>query len=199
MSGLESELRSVGLGLHSRLDAWVRRARRTMPGPALVRLVAGMAALAGLVVAVPTALSFSSLFAAGLPMAAGVSLFPRTRWVSVVALVTVGAWLVNTIAFEADPIQPGRIAALAGALYVTHSASALAAVLPYDSVVSAGLMTRWAVRTGLALAAGVGLGLAGMVVLGQFRSVRSIVGPIAGSLVVAGLVGLLAWHLRRRP
>jgi hypothetical protein len=37
-----------------------------------------------------------------------------------------------------------------------------------------------------------------LALIGQLRSVSSIVGPIVGSLAAAGIAGLLAWQLRRR-
>jgi hypothetical protein len=48
------------------------------------------------------------------------------------------------------------------------------------------------------LGVGLVLGLGGMAAADALPDARSLVGPIAGSLVAVGLAGLLAWHLRRR-
>jgi hypothetical protein len=37
-----------------------------------------------------------------------------------------------------------------------------------------------------------------MALAGKLPAVRSVVGPIVGSVAAAGLAGLLAWHLLRR-
>jgi hypothetical protein len=192
------EMREAGFGLLSRIAAFGHRVRRMTPGPMLVRVLAAVAALAGLAVALPLEFTATPRFGLVVPVALGVGLFPRTRWVGTVSLLTIGAWLVNTLGFETEPVPLWRVAALAGALYVAHTSAGLAAVLPSDSIVGAGVLVRWAARTIAVLAASLGLGLTGLVVLGQLRAVQSIVGPIVGSFVAAGLAGLLAWHLRRR-
>ena len=87
---------------------------------------------------------------------------------------------------------------LAAALYVMHSAAALAAVLPYDAAVARDVLLRWAARVSGVAAVGVGIGLAGMAVLGQLPSDRSAVGPMVGAVLAAMLVGVLALQLRRR-
>jgi hypothetical protein len=198
MSGLGTGIRTFGESVRGWVLEGVDRTRRTTPGPALVRVIAGLAALGGFVLALPPQTSVPTYVGAVVPLAVVVGLFPRGRWVGVAALLMVAAWLVTTIAYEAGPVQPWRVGALAGALYVMHTAAALAAVLPYDSIVSAGMVARWAIRSLLVLLASAGLGLIGMVVLSQLRPVQSIIGPVVGSVVAAGLVGLLAWHLRRR-
>jgi hypothetical protein len=50
---------------------------------------------------------------------------------------------------------------------------------------------------GAVLGVGLVLGVGGMAIVSQLSPVQSLVGPIVGSLVAAGLTGLLAWHLRR--
>lgn len=198
MSNLAYELREAGAGVWSRIAAWTGQARRITAGPAFVRVLGALSAIAGLALAVPAEVAGSPRFLVAAPVALGVALFPRTRWITVVLLLTVFAWLVTSIAFEDGPVSIGRVAAIGLSLYLTHACATLAAVLPYDSVVSPGLLARWALRTGAVLALSLGFGAGAMAVLDQLRPVQSVVGPIVGSVIAAGLAGLLAWHLRRR-
>jgi hypothetical protein len=169
-----------------------------------VRLVAAVAALGALTLALPfEALSSATpsvlirvvVALAGLSM--GVGLFPRTRWVSLVAVAAIGLWLIATIGLGEAVALP-RVGLLAAALYVMHAAAALAAVLPFDCLVAPGVLVRWLRRVGLVLGLSLLVGLGGMAVTGQLPAVPSIFGPIVGSVVAAGLSGLLVWHLRRR-
>lgn len=181
--------------IRHRLVYLVGQAQRTSAGPAAVRLVATVAALVALMLAVPTD-SAVRLAPFLVPAAAGVGLFPRNRWVSVVALLTVAAWLTSTLVFD-DAVRLWRVGALAAALYVMHAFAAMAAVLPHDCVVPALVLARWARRVGAVLGVSLVLGLGAMAAVGQLPPVRSVMGPIVGSFVAAGLTGLLAWHLRR--
>jgi len=198
MSNLGYEIKEVSAGLWRRLVDLIEKAQRITAMPALVRSVAAGSALAAMALALPLAISLSPLFAVCVPVALLVGLFPRTRIVTIVLLVTAGAWLVNTVAFEDAPLEAWRIASLGAALYLAHAAATLAAVLPYDSVVGPRVLGRWALRTGAVVVGSVGGGIALWSVLGQLQAVQSIVGPIVGSVIAAALTGLLAWNLRRR-
>jgi hypothetical protein len=179
----------------------VAAARRANAGPVLIRLIAGVAAVAAAVLAAPTDLLLgqqlpSFVFVGGL-CAAGVGLFPRSRWVGMYLLAVVGLWLVSSIAYGI-PASVARIGALAACLYLTHAAASLAAVLPYDALVPGRVLRRWAGRVATVLVVGVGVAVGGMALVGQLIQVSSVIGTIVGSLIAAALAGLLAWHLRRR-
>ena len=201
---MRSRLLDTGLAAREVATAGLLRAKRVSAGPALVRLVAAVAALGALTLALPfEALSSATpsvlirvvVALAGLSM--GVGLFPRTRWVSLVAVAAIGLWLIATIGLGEAVALP-RVGLLAAALYVMHAAAALAAVLPFDCLIAPGVLVRWLSRVGLVLGLSLLVGLGGMAVTGQLPAVPSIFGPIVGSVVAAGLSGLLVWHLRRR-
>jgi hypothetical protein len=193
----ESNLRERAAGIRSRVVHVIGQAGRISAGPAVVRLIAAVAALVALMLSVPTEYGLAArLSLLAVPVAAGVGLFPRTRWVTVVAVVAVLAWLTSTIGFD-DAVALWRVALLAAALYLMHAAAAMAAVLPHDSIVPGRILVRWAGRVGAVLGVGLVLGVGGMAIVSQLSPVQSLVGPIVGSLVAAGLTGLLAWHLRR--
>lgn len=201
---MRSRLVYIGVNARTAVAATLARVRRTAAGPALVRLSSGVAAFAALALALPASevldapLSVLLRVAASLfAIAVAVALAPRTRWVSLVALLAIGAWLVTTIGFGEEPTV-ARVALLGAALYLMHTGAALAAVLPYDCAVGPGVLLRWLRRVGAVLGLSLLVGAGGMAVAGQLPATPSVIGPIVGSVVAAGLAGLLAWHLRRR-
>ncbi|MCI0689036.1 MAG: hypothetical protein L0Y54_17660 [Sporichthyaceae bacterium] len=197
MSTLSSVGRALADTVRGRFTELVRQVRRSTPGPAVVRAVTGLAALVALGVAAPLPVLLSSKAALLVPIALGAGVFPRTRWVTGVALLAVAEWVAATVGFG-EAVQLGRVALLASSLYVMHSGSALLAVLPYDCAVPSGVLLRWAGRVFAVLLVSLGLGLGGMELVGQLPAVRTVAGTIIGSALAAGLAGLLAWHLRRR-
>jgi hypothetical protein len=118
---------------------------------------------------------------------------PRSRAVSLALWVIGLVWVVG----ESHP-PLWRVLGMAATLYVAHASAAFAAVLPHDCAVTGSAVARWAVRTLLVIAASLALGGAGMAVLGPLPPVRSILGPIAGSLFAAAIAGLIAGLVRRR-
>jgi hypothetical protein len=200
MSTLVRDLRLFSDGLRLRLVEWAQMARRATAGPMLVRLTGALAAAAAIAEAAPAGTLGSSQAVALVPVAFGVGLFPRTRVVSIVALGCVFSWLIATVGLEED-VTPARLGTLAAALYVMHSAAALAAVLPYDTIVAPAVLLRWGLRTLLVLAASFVFDLAWLIALSGLNQIPTLLAPIMGSLVAAALAGMLAWQLRhgRRP
>jgi hypothetical protein len=200
MSGVEVEFRSV----MRRIGAWVgyqmSRARRVTPVPTAVRVSAIVAALTAALLALPIGVVISgdprpAVILA--PAAICVGVLPRSPWVTFYAGVVVALWLYTTLGLG-EPVHAWRVGALTAALFLMHSSATLAAVLPHDAVVAPGVLARWVRRAGAMLGVGLVLGLGGMAAADALPDARSLVGPIAGSLVAVGLAGLLAWHLRRR-
>jgi hypothetical protein len=148
-------------------------------------------ALPSTVLEIPAVLGLSVL------IALGVGLFPRTRWTTVAAVLTVLAWLYSTLADDGQ-LALWRVLVLTAALYVAHTGAALAAVLPHDAIVSPDVITRWLLRTGAVLAVSLVLGLGALVVAEQLRVVSTLIAPIAGVAAVAALAAVLAWQWRRR-
>ncbi len=177
----------------------VARLRRTAAGPAIIRILAGVAAVAAELVSLPADVSLGPdsviVVAVAVLLAAAVGLYPRDRWTGAVALICVAAWVVASVAYGDAP-SLARVAALAAALYVMHAASALAAVLPYDCVLPPGVLLRWAVRQGGLLAAGLVAGMSGLVLVRLMNPAPSVAGAIVGALIAAALAGALAWQAR---
>jgi hypothetical protein len=122
---------------------------------------------------------------------------PRTPVVTLVALLPVVGWLVATTLYE-EPLTLWRLIPLAWALYLLHSAAALAAHLPYDAIVSPGVLLRWFSRTGLVLAATAVVALYALVAGEQLRGRATLIATVVGIAIAAGVAALLARQLRRR-
>ncbi|WP_239135492.1 hypothetical protein [Actinoplanes derwentensis] len=71
---------------------------------------------------------------------------PRGRGGTVAALVVIAGWLVDTSAFG-SPVTLWRVLALSTLLYLAHTLTALAAVLPYDAIVNFDVPGLWLVRS----------------------------------------------------
>jgi hypothetical protein len=170
---------------------------RMTPVPVLLRVLAGGAAFAALLVAVPTDSVSPGLVAVLMLPAVVVATAPRTRWVGLVMLGCAAAWIVAGVAYG-DEATPLRIGALGGLMYVLHVAAAFAAVVPLDCVVAPGVVARWVGRQAVVLAIGLAVGLGGMTVAGLVPVTPTLVGPVLGAAVAAGTAGVLAWLLRRR-
>jgi len=175
-------------------------ARRATGGPVLLRLIAVAAAVGAAATAapldqlVPRLPLFVFLVGTG---AAAIGLFPRTWWVGFYLFLVVGLWMITTVGLGL-PAELVRIGGLSACVYLTHSAAALAAAVPYDAMIPGRVLRRWAGRSVTVLVAGIGVGVGGVALIRLIVEVPSVVGPIVGSVVAAALAGLLVWHLRRR-
>jgi hypothetical protein len=181
------------------LNRILQRVARTAPGPAAVRAVVFLAAAAGMWIAAPTPFVSLRLLLPIVVAAALAALIPQGRVVGVTMAFIVGLWVTATLGFG-EPASAGRTFMAACALYLTHSAAALAAALPYDAIVDNQVLIRWAGRTAMVIVAS-GLITALVVLLAPLLTpTTSILALLAGFAVVLALVALLARSaaIRRR-
>jgi hypothetical protein len=127
------------------LEARSRQASRTVRqaalAPTLVRVVILVAASASMFLAYPPTVVLQLVIL--LP-----ALFPRGMMPSVFIGLALLMWLVSGDVNPAT-ITLWRVVALAITLYVVHIGSALAAVLPYDAVLTPGVFRPWILRGAL--------------------------------------------------
>jgi hypothetical protein len=171
-----------------------RRASRAMPGPMLIRLGVWACAVGAFLVAMPADVVFTVRGAFGLVVAAVLpALFPRGPVVTAAILTAVVGWILATTAYF-EPITSYRLTALAGLLYALHTGAALAAVVPYDAVVSPGVLARWIVR-----AAGV-VAVTAVFSAGAFAGARLVPAQtfVVASIAGVALAGAFAWVLAAR-
>lgn len=125
------------------------------------------------------------------------ALTPRRGWTGTLTVLTaVGGWILAT-SWYGEPVALWRLLTLAGLLYLHHSLSALAAVLPHDAVVPPEVVLRWLLRgLGVALTGAVaGIVLLVLAELGGDRTYFAA--ALAGVVTAVGAAALLA-RLHRR-
>lgn len=193
-SGFAGDLREIGGGLASRVRRARSMAARATAVPLLVRLCAWLAAAVAIWLAWPIGTPFGALVLLG--VAALPAVAPRTGAVDTVAAVSVGSWLVSTTAYP-ERLSLWRLVALAAALYLLHSAVALAAQLPYDAIVSPGLLPRWAARAGLVVAATAVVAVYAFVLVDLLAGRAFVAATLGGLVAAVGLAAVLARLVRR--
>jgi uncharacterized protein (TIGR03382 family) len=201
MSEFDLDIRNTPQRIREWVLVRVGAMRRVKPAPLLVRVTAAVAAFLALLFALPVSeLGTGNLLRAAAMVfgpAVCVGVLPRTRWVTLVAVTVVLLWVFSSVGLG-EPAGAGRVALLAGSLYVMHAAATLAAVVPADAVLAPGVIGRWAARTAGVTTLARAFGLGGLALAQGLPATRSSVGPIVGSVIAAALAGLLAWLLVRR-
>jgi hypothetical protein len=183
--------------IRSTVDEWVRRARRTTPGPLLVRVGVFVSALVGLVAAWPLDATFSAAFLAYLIVAAATALAPRGPMPTVYLFLGYLGWLVSTIILGRE-LTFVSLLLLAAGMYLTHNLAGLAAVLPYDAVVAPGVLVRWLGRAGLVLGLTLVLALFVGLSTGYVGGHTYLLASLFGLALMATTTAYLARLVRRR-
>jgi hypothetical protein len=131
------------IGMTARIERWRSSAGRATPVPFTVRCGIALTGLLAVGVAWPADLLSSPRFM--LPVLVVVfwpALAPRGRGGSAVALAVIAGWLIDTAGYG-SPVELWRVLALATLLYLGHTLTALAAVLPYDAMVNFDVPALW--------------------------------------------------------
>lgn len=164
--------------------------------PLLVRCGVFLSALVALAVAYPVSILASRLLLALLLVALLPALAPRRSGVTLAVLVAVAGWVLATSWYD-EPIALWRLLILAGALYLTHSLGALAALLPYDVVVAPDVVVRWVLRALVVVLASAVLAVLLLALAGQPAERSLLVAALGGLAVAVAATALLGWLLRR--
>lgn len=173
---------------------WFERVARVTPVPLILRVVVFLAGFSGLWLASPEQAGVPRLILLMALIATLPAVFPGTRMVDVVMIGIVAAWMVATLG-AGEPAEPTRVFGVATALYLVHSAAALAAAIPYDAIVDAQVPLRWAARATVVIAAGGVITAAVVVIARTVTPDRSAIVLLVGLAVVLSLVAVLT---RRR-
>jgi hypothetical protein len=192
-----SELGLIRRSFRDRIDRAKRIFARATAWPLAVRLTVFVAAMFAQGCAYPSAALFGTPVIALLLLAALPAAWPRTAAVTVFWVVTAIGWILATTLYGGTATLT-RLVGLALALYVVHSAAALAAVLPYDAVVESVVLARWLLRSGTIAAVGIGGAVAGMFAVADLSTRTFLAATLAGLVPVVALVWLLAVQFRRR-
>lgn len=169
-------------------------AERASAGPLLVRLAVTVSAALSLVLGFPAVVlhNVAAIALSGV-VALLPAVWPRTRLVGLAIFACAFGWLIGTLIYG-EGVSLVRLVALSTALYLMHSFAALAAVLPYDAVLSPGVLSGWLLRAGAVVA------ISAVVSVGLMFMVQLTVGPVFLVASLAGVVaaGALAYVIARK-
>ncbi|BBH66169.1 hypothetical protein ACTI_28540 [Actinoplanes sp. OR16] len=118
--------------------------------PVIVRSSVFLTGLLALAAAWPAELLASRYFALLAVFALWPALMPGGRGGTAVALLAVAGWLLDTAGFDAR-IALWRVLTLAALLYLAHTLTALAAVLPIDAIVNFDVPGLWLGRAAVVI------------------------------------------------
>jgi hypothetical protein len=150
--------------------------------PFLVRIGIALSFILAMAVAWPAGIAFTQVGVLLFLLCCYPAVAPRGRATTFLILIVVAGWIVQTT-WEGERVVLWRVLAIATLIYLGHTLAALAAVLPYDSIVAANVLINWVVR-----AAGVVLVSAVLTVIAL-----GLTDALAGSaFLVATLIGLAA-------
>jgi hypothetical protein len=171
--------------------------RRAAPGPILVRAGVFVAGLLAELIAWPADVVLGRLVLVLLGIAVLPVFAPRSRLVTGVIFATVFGWLAATSAYG-EPIGYWRPVALAALLYLLHTLTALAAVLPYDAVVSPGVLAGWLRRAGVVVLLTAAVAMLTLLIPQYVGGQRYLAASLVGLALMMLLAGYLAALVRRR-
>jgi hypothetical protein len=182
--------------ISARIDRTRRALSRATALPFLLRCAIALCGLIAMAVAWPESLLASQYFVPIGLVAVYPAVAPRGRGATFSALVVVGGWLLDTTGFDAR-VALWRVLTLATVLYLGHSLTALAAVLPYDAIVNLDVVGLWLAR---ALAVVVVSAVLTVVALGLSAELAGdafLVATLIGLIGAVGATMLLSRLLRR--
>jgi hypothetical protein len=166
---------------------------RVKPGPLLVRAAVWALTAGAFLLAYPGEVvigvrgTLVAVIIALIPAA-----LPRTRMVSLVLFAIVVGWVIATTVYG-HPITAARLLPLAALLYLMHTTAALAAVLPYDTVVVRGVFLAWFLRAVPVVVVSAIFGLVAVVGADRLGGQAYLAAAIGG----VALVCVTAWLLVR--
>jgi hypothetical protein len=169
--------------LASRIGRVQDKAERASAGPLLIRAGIVVFAALSLALAFPSEVlhNVAAIVLAGI-VALLPALFPRTRIVGLAVFACAFGWVLGTLVYG-EVVSVPRLIGLSAAVYLMHSLAALSAVLPYDAVVSPGVLSGWLLRAAATVA------VSAIVSVVMLLLVKATLGPV---FLVASLVGVLA-------
>jgi len=165
--------------------------------PFLVRAAVALGGLIAMGVAWPAELIASQLIA---PLLVLVAIYPavapRGRGATFSAVVVVGGWIADTVG-AGSRVELWRVITIATLLYLGHTLTALAAVLPYDAIVSFDMLGGWLLRAGAVVLVSAVLTVATLGLSADLAGGAFVLATIVGIACAVGATVLIARLLRR--
>jgi hypothetical protein len=125
-------------------------------------------------------------------------LFPRGPIPTIVILISAHGWLATGSGFDLHGTTFARMCVLAALIYVIHVGCALAAVLPYDAIVTKGVFRPYLISAFIVLAVTAFLALFVIDLTGFAQGHREVIASIVGVFVTLAISGYLTLLGRRR-
>ncbi|GIE09860.1 hypothetical protein Afe05nite_17000 [Paractinoplanes ferrugineus] len=164
--------------------------------PFLVRCGIGISGLLAMLVAWPVSLTGTQYFIPLTLLAVYPAVVPRGRGATLAAMVVVTGWLVDTAGYGAS-VELWRVLSIASLLYLGHTLTALAAVLPYDAVVNLEVVGGWLLRAAAVLLVSAVLTVVTLALSADLAGGAFLVATLLGILGAVGATVLIARLLRR--
>lgn len=182
--------------LFSRIERARAALRRATVLPFLVRLGIALVGLLAMSVAWPQSLLASQFFVPIAAVAIYPAVAPRGRGATLSALVVVAGWLVDTAGYDSRVVL-WRVLAIATLLYLGHSLTALAAVLPFDAVVNGDVVGHWLARALAVVLVSAVLTVVALALSDDLAGGAFLIATFVGLAGAVGATMLIARLLRR--
>ncbi|GIF19280.1 hypothetical protein BJ973_006325 [Actinoplanes tereljensis] len=169
---------------------------RATATPFLVRCGVGLSGLLAMLVAWPVSLLGTQYFIPLTLLAIYPAVAPRGRGATLAAMAVVGGWLVDTAGYGAE-VELWRVLSIATLLYLGHSLTALAAVLPFDAVVNLDMVGGWMFRAALVVLISAVLTVFTLALSADLAGSAFLVATLVGIAGAVGATVLIARLLQR--
>jgi hypothetical protein len=182
------------------ITARVERGRRALGRatmlPFLIRVGIALSFVLAMSVAWPAEITGNRYMLILFVVAIYPAIAPRGRAVTITVLIVVAGWILDTTWFDAR-VALWRVLSLATLLYIGHTLGALAAVLPYDSLVNLDVVTGWLARTLLTVLIAAVLIVVALGLTSALGGSAFLIATLAGLAGAVGATLLLSRLLRR--
>ena len=182
--------------LTDRIGRARRVAARATLVPLLIRCGTAVSLVLAMIVAWPVEIAGGRLLLPLLAVAVYPAVAPRGRGTTVVILVVVAGWIVDTTWFDAR-VALWRVLSIGTLLYLGHTLTALAAVLPYDAVVNLDVVTTWLGRAAAVALISAVLTVIALGLAAELAGVAFVIATLVGLGGAVSATMLLARLLRR--
>lgn len=187
-------------GYHlSRARAWARRATA---GGLAVRVAVWLTGLGAVLLALPAGQWVGPALPVAVLLALLPAAWPGSGWVAGLELVVVGIVAVTAATGDAGGQSLPWLLLIAALLYGHHTAAALGAQLRTDAVIPLAVLSHWAARAGVVLAASAAVGL-GIAVLAGWAPAGTGTGVDTGYVALGAAAAVavalaVGWLVHRR-
>jgi hypothetical protein len=181
---------------NDRLERIQRVLSRATVVPFLIRLGIALCFVLAMAVAWPADLAFGRVGALLYLVAIYPALAPRGPGATLAIMVVVGGWILDTTWYDSR-VALWRVLSIATLTYLGHTLTALAAVLPYDAVVTIDMVTTWLGRAAIVVLVSAVLTVIALGLTSALAGSAFLIATLVGLAAAVGATLLLSRLLRR--